>query len=327
MSAAEALLDWVGLLLTRIRMTGRWGIAWVVTGGTIGTAVALLLPRQFTSTATFIAQGASSSTLPSALQGIAASVGFTPAKDYSPQFYADLLTSHPVLTATLQRPYQVPTGAGTSPLSYLAIERVKAKDSLLAMEQAMRHLRRRVAARADVRTNIISVSVTARFPTLCRDLAQALLDALDSMNIGFRQQQSRELREFFESRVADAQHDLDSAETTLRQFLERNRLIEGSPLLTFEHMRLTRTADLKRAVYTTVVQQYEESKLQESRNVPVLTVLGPPTLPAKKSGPPRRFIVAAGLLIGLAAALFQTEARNFWARLKLAQSFIPRSTP
>jgi len=125
------------------------------------------------------------------------------------------------------------------------------------------------------------------------------------MNISFRQQQSRELRQFFESRVADALRELDSAETALRHFLERNRVTQSSPLLTFEQLRLTRDAELKRAVYTTVVQQYEGAKMQEARNVPVLTVLTPPIVPVRKSGPPRRFIVAAGLLLGILAAIGQ----------------------
>src|SRR5438034_7369362 len=40
----------------------------------------------------------------------------------------------------------------------------------------------------------------------------------------------------------------------------------SSPLLTFEQMRLTRAVDLKRAVYTTVVQRYEEAKIREALN-------------------------------------------------------------
>jgi len=46
----------------------------------------------------------------------------------------------------------------------------------------IRDLRRRISSRADVRTNIVYVSATARYATLSRDLVQALLDALDSMN-------------------------------------------------------------------------------------------------------------------------------------------------
>lgn len=142
----------------------------------------------------------------------------------------------------------MPEREGSAGHTYIEIEGFEAKNPALAQDAALRHLRRRISSRADVRTNVVYLSVTARYATLSRDLAQALLDALDSMNIGFRQEQSRELRQFFEGRVASAQHELDSAETTLRRFLERNRVIANSPLLTFEQNRLTRATDLKRAV-------------------------------------------------------------------------------
>jgi uncharacterized protein involved in exopolysaccharide biosynthesis len=220
------------------------------------------------------------------------------------------VVSDPVLTAAILRRYNVPAKDRSDPKTYLEIEGFQEESSGRAIDAALRQLRRRVAARADVRTNIISVSATSRYPALSRDLTQALLDALDSMNISFRQEQSRELRQFFESRVKDAQRDLDSAETELRHFLERNRVTQNSPLLTFEQARLTRVADLKRAVYTTVVQQYEEAKIQEARNVPILTVLSPPTIPVRKSGPPRRFIVVTGLLIGLLVAVAWDRVRS-----------------
>jgi uncharacterized protein involved in exopolysaccharide biosynthesis len=212
----------------------------------------------------------------------------------------------------LKRRYTVGSADGGASKTYVEIERITGADSAVRLDNGLRHLQRRVAARADVRTNIITVSVTARYATLSRDLAKALLEALDSMNISFRQEQSRELREFFETRVADAQHELDSAEAVLRHFLERNRATQNSPLLQFEQLRLTRTADLKRAVYTTVVEQYEGAKMQEARNVPVLTVLMPPTAPTRKSGPPRRFIVVLGLFLGLVTALAWGELHSRW---------------
>ena len=300
-SPSAVLLSWLGESWRRIKATGRRGVLLTFLGTVVGIVIALMLPPSFTSEASFVAQGASTSVIPSALLGIAASVGLGTSRDYSPQFYADLLTSDPVVKSALSRRYTIP-GNAAAQRTYLEIEGFADKDSAIAQDAAIRHLRRRISSRADVRTNVVYVNATARYATLSRDLVRALLDALDSMNISFRQEQSRELRQFFEGRVAEAQHELDSAETELRQFLERNR-VANSPLLIFEQNRLTRTTDLKRAVYTTVVQQYEEAKMQESRNVPVLTVLTQPTAPVRKSGPPRRFIVVIGFLGGLLLAL------------------------
>jgi len=304
-SSSSVLLGWVTFALRTVIATGRTGLVYTIVGTVLGATLALLLPPQYTSAASFIAQGTSGSVLPSALQGLAASVGIGAAKDYSPQFYADLATSDPVLTAAIKRSYQASNTRGT----YAEMERLAQTDSARSADAALRFLHRRVTARADVRTNIITLSVTARYPELSRDVTQAILDALDSMNISFRQEQSRELRQFFESRVADAQRELDSSETVLRRFIESNRAIQNSPLLAFEQMRLTRTAELKRAVYTTVLQHYEEARMQEARNVPVLTVLSPPTRPVRKSGPPRRLIAFMGLALGLTLAVIHDWIR------------------
>jgi len=292
------------------------GVVGAIVGGAIGVAVAFALPPQYTASSTFIAKGPSTSLLPNALQGIAATVGLAGVRDYSPQFYADLLTSDPVLQAALDRKYPVPERDGGGQKTYYEIEDITGRDSSARRDAAMRYLRKRVTTRADVRTNIISLYAEARYPEMSRELAFNLLQALDSMNISFRQEQSRDLREYFGSRVADAQKDLDSAETALRQFLERNRVTQGSPLLTFEQARLSRTADLKRAVYTTVVQQYEEAKMQEARNVPVLTILTRPVAPARKSGPPRRLIVVVAVLLGFAAHRIPDLFRSLRSRVE-----------
>jgi uncharacterized protein involved in exopolysaccharide biosynthesis len=322
--SSEVLAVWAMQAVRAIRSTGRRGLALTLIGGAVGVTIALLVPARFTSACSFIAQGTGTSLpismLPTALQGIAGGLGLGTGKEYSPQFYADLLTSDPVLSAVIHRRYAVADSPTGQPQTYIEIQSYDSKPPLEADEAAMRELRRWTAARADVRTNIVSLSVTSRTPNLSRDLATAMIDALDSLNVAFRQQQSHELREYFQGRVDDAQRGLDSAETALRTFLERNRSTENSPLLKFEQTQLTRRADLKQAVYTTVVQQYEEAKLQEARNVPVLTVLAAPNIPAKKSGPPRRLIVLTGFLIGLLTALGIGWTREVFQRARLAES-------
>jgi uncharacterized protein involved in exopolysaccharide biosynthesis len=151
---------------------------------------------------------------------------------------------------------------------------------------------------------MITLSVRARWPQLSRDIATQLLVALDSLNVGFRQNQSRESREFYETRVLQTRRELDSAEVEVRNFLQTNRVIT-SPALQFEMQRLQREADRKQALYSIVVQQYEQARLQEARNVPTLTILSAPFVPVKKSFPPRRLIVVLGALIGLAVAWIQ----------------------
>ncbi len=289
--------------------SNKWmALTLVLGGGIVGAGIALLTPNQYTSSATFIAQGAQTLAFPSVLQGAVASLGLERGSDYSPKFYADLLMSRPILQSAILHQYAIPQGDSVRHVDYLTVEGFDKLPSNRGLERAVRHLANRVSAGADVRTNMITLSVRARTPELSRDITRQLLDALDSLNIGFRQFQSRESRTFFQARADETRRELDSAEAAVRNFLQRNR-VTGSPALQFEQQRLQREAELKQVLYATVMQQYEQARLQEARNVPTLTVLAQPSLPVLKSYPPRRLFVALGMMAG---------ALILWLRLKIA---------
>jgi len=298
--AGEVLHGAANRWLAWLVLEGWPGLILAVIGAVIAGAISFTIPKRYTSEAQFIARGSGSTLLPSALQGLAASVGLDRGTDFSPKFYTDLLTSRPILLSVVHDSFQVSQGQPRQ--SFFEIVGIQpGKNPARAEEVALAKLRRAVAARADVRSNIVTVRATAHSPLVSRDVLQRLLLALDSMNVGFRQQQSRDLRVFFETRAQEAQNELDQAENEHRRFLERNRMIQGSPMLELEDQRLSRQVDIKAAVYQTVMQQYEQSKIQEARNVPILTVLAPPMVPASKSGPSKKGIVLLGAVLGFLA--------------------------
>jgi uncharacterized protein involved in exopolysaccharide biosynthesis len=297
-SVLTSSLVWGGDVITTLLRKKRRIGGCVLAGALAGVVLAVLIHNRYTSTASFIAQGSNSLNLPSVLQGAALSLGLERGNDYSPKFYADLLTSRPILQSAVLHKYVVPGEESAQPQDYLSVEGFTGPDRNLAVDKAIRHLSKRVSASADVRTNMITLSVEARWPELSRDIASQLLTALDSLNVGFRQNQSRESREFYERRVLQTRAELDSADVAVRNFLQTNRVIT-SPALQFEMQRLQREAERKQSVYAIVVQQYEQARLQEARNVPTLTVLAAPFVPVKKSFPPRRLFVALGALLGL----------------------------
>lgn len=331
--AFDAVLGMTGRVLVRAATYRVRVIAYGFMGVALGVGVALLVPNQYTTGASFVAQGSTSLSLPAALQGAAASLGLDKGNDYSPKFYADLLLSRPVLRSVLLHPYHAPGQDSSQTQDYLQIMELADEASpAMALERGLKQLAGRIGASADVRTNMITLTVRTRYPWLSRDVAAQLLVALDSLNLGFRQFQSRESREFYETRVLQARKELDSAEAAVRIFLQENR-VTASPALQFEQLRLQREADLKRSVYGIVVQQYEQARLQEARNVPTLTVLSEPFLPIKKSYPPRRLIVLLGLIVSLlvlwaqisigeALARFRLEDPEQWATLQQQFPFI-----
>jgi uncharacterized protein involved in exopolysaccharide biosynthesis len=313
--ALDAALLWGRQLVTPL-LAARWKVVgYMMTGGILAAGIALLLPNRYTSSATFIAQGSSSLNLPAALQGAALSLGLERGNDYSPKFYSDLLSSRPVLRSAVLTAYPVSPNDSAGH-DYIHIEGFDDEPPARGLDRAIRHLAKHVSASADVRTNMITLSVEAPTPELSRAIAVRLLSALDSLNVGFRQSQSRGSREFYEARMDQTRRELDSAETAVRAFMQRNR-VASSPALEFELKRLEREAELKQSLYATVVQQFEQARLQEARNVPTLTILAEPFLPVKKSAPNRRFIVVLGLLGGLVLLVAELRILEAFRRLRL----------
>ncbi len=309
--ALDSALGWAGGVFARLMSSRKRLFAYVLSGAVLATAIVLIMPSQYTSKASFITQTNPTQNLQGMLQGAVASLGLLDrANDYSPKFYADLLTSRPILLSAIQRQYEVPAGDGSRLQTYLQIEGFDDDPPARGVERALEHLAKRVSASADARTNLITLSVRARYQRLSRDLARQLLTALDSLNVGFRQSQSRGSREFYATRGVQARAELDSAEGIVRRFLLENRVI-NSPSLDLEVQRLKREAEMKRTIYSTVMQQYEQARLQEARNVPTLTVLAEPFVPVKRSFPPRRLFVVLGALLG---------AVVLWAQIRIGEA-------
>src|SRR4051812_25489164 len=92
-SALRAGLDWGSDVIATLLKARRTVLIYMLIGTAVGVGIALAIRNQYTSSAAFIAQGSSSLNLPTALQGAALSLGLERGSDYSPKFYADLLTS------------------------------------------------------------------------------------------------------------------------------------------------------------------------------------------------------------------------------------------
>ena len=78
----------------------------------------------------------------------------------------------------------------------------------------------------------------------------------------------------------------------MESFLRSNRVL-GSPSLVADKERLSRQVALRNQIYAQLAWAYEQSKLEEVRDTPVLTVLDPPEVPIE---PDPRGLVTKTLL-------------------------------
>lgn len=279
----------------------------------------VLLPPTYTVTVSFTpeTEGAQASRF----SGLASQFGIdVPAGQagQSPQFYAYLLRTRELHRATVVTEYDLSTtarqdsGTGQSRdlVSFLGHE---GEPRPVAVAKAVRELRELFSVSANPETGVIELSVSTHSPDLSQQVAERMVDLVSEFNLERRKSQAAAKRDFIEEQLGQARADLRAAEDSLERFLEQNRQYENSPTLRFERQRLQRRVDLRQQVYNSLAQSFQQSKIDEVRNTPVITVVEPPQRPARPdpSGLPLKVVL--GLLVGGGVAVFWAFSREMLA--------------
>lgn len=213
-------------------------------------------------------------------------------------FYADLPTTDGMLSQLAETRFSFATGAnGRDTLRGTLIELLKARGDTPQelLQDAVDHLQRKIDVTSDLGAGTVTVKAVAPWPALAEQMTRRILDLVNVFNVEQLQSQARAERAFVEDRVQAAQRELEDAENQLEVFLTKNRTYQTSPKLTIEAGRLQRRIDLRQQTYTALVGEYEEARIREIRNTPVITVVDRPEGSARV-----RFKVLALVLVGLA---------------------------
>ncbi len=262
----------------------------------------LIVQPRYVARTSFVPESeASTLNLPGGLAGLASQFGVSLGAGgaSSPNFYAEVLESRTlrdqVLLARFADPRTRELGDSASFLDILEIEGESESERL---EKGRAELGGSVEIRVDNATNIVTLSAETETPKLSAAVANLFIDLLNRFNLEVRQSNAQTRRSFIEGRVTEAEAQLNAAEEELKTFLERNRQFQGSPELTFQHDRLQRRVNLKQEVLTTLSRQYEEARIQEVNDTPVITVVDRAVPPDEKSSPKRKLSVIIALVLG-----------------------------
>jgi uncharacterized protein involved in exopolysaccharide biosynthesis len=245
----------------------------------IVAAGVVLLPQPYTVRATIRPMGVAVSSA-GQLSSLAAQFGVVvPGGDGvdSPAFFVEFLQSWVVTFAVAESRVRVESGDSMSLVEFLEIEE---DDARLAQEKARRWLQRN-AVRVGMgrESGTVTIEVRTKDPRVSQSLASAYLAIADSFNVESRQRQANFEREFIERQVAASLDSLRLAEGRLRDFMKLNRQFETSPDLRFEYDRLQRSVLMRQQIYTGLAQAFEQARLGELRDTPMLTVVQGAYLP------------------------------------------------
>ena len=313
MSYSGSAKDDVQLLRALTPFVRRWkllmGLPVALAAATV--AISLLVPRWYTATTTFTPQETSSNVLSSGglagLAGLAGQFGISiaPGGEDSPDFFAKVLTSQELLTNTVQSQFDDPNANVPGPKqTLLTILDAGGDTDRERIGKAIRKFEKLIVVSVDKRSGIVSLEVELRSPELAAAVANRMIELLNAFDLDRLKLQSREQRTFIGERLTQAQAELDQTEGTLLHFLQSNRRYGDSPLLTFQADRLQRKVQLRQDILLTLQREFEQARIAEVRDTPVLTIIDTATPPDKKSSPKILLNLLVATILGALLAMF-----------------------
>jgi uncharacterized protein involved in exopolysaccharide biosynthesis len=295
-------IEVINVLLRRRRLM----IALPILFAVAGAAAALLSPRKYTASASFMPQlseGAGGSGAAALARQYGVNLG-NERPGYSPQFYADLLVSRDILRRVVETRYP---GSGASDRGRSLME---IYDEPIWYE-AIDELRSNLSVSVGKETDVVDVAVSTISPRVSEQVVAQLLELLNEFNLAVRRQKAVEEVRFTLARLGEISDSLNEAETELKTFLDRNRQIQNAQLV-FERERLERQVGMRQEVFTMLSQSLEQQRIEAMRDMPVITIIDRPEGSARKAsrGTARNGIL--GLVLGLfVAATIALLAEHF----------------
>jgi uncharacterized protein involved in exopolysaccharide biosynthesis len=279
--------------------------------------VAGALLRQHAATSRFAPIGTEA--IPTRLAGIAAQFGFSVGaggRGESVEFYIELARSRELLTEVALAEYRLAMDEeGTDSVSGTLVDiyGITGDSEREVLLSAVSALNGALVVRKDVEAGIVTLQTTAPWPELAEQINRRILDFINSFNLEKRQSKAKAERGFVEERMRQAQSELEEAESELEAFVNENRSYLPTSPTAFEAGRLQRRVDLRQQVFTTLAQAYEEARIEEVRNTPVLTIIDHPENSAE-STTSLAALAFLGLVFGGVLAGIYVLAKEYVAR-------------
>lgn len=277
-------------------------------------------PRLYTVKASFMPKGARGS---SQLGGIAAQFGVNLSSGdptQSPQLYTDLLETRALLWPVAQRQYTIHTDSGVRTGNIVQLFNIKHPRPEVVRVKAVERLQGAIKGTLTPKTGLINLTVSTFNPELSYQITQNVLDQVNIYNLANKQKDAAATRAFVEGQVNEKLAQLRQAEDEEATFLERNRQYRMSPELTLAYQRLVSAVTMRQQLYTSLLNSYETARIEEVRDLPVITVIEPPEMPIE---PDRRGGVKktiTGLLAGFLLGCLIAFPRDKMARKREAQT-------
>lgn len=268
--------------------------------GLLTVVLVAFKPPVFRASASFLPQGsdASRSGLASLAGqfGVQLPMGVQPTT-LTPDFYVRLINSRELLRE-LARDSVLVFANDQKPTALLDLLEIKERDNRAREEKGAKMLQDLIVASVSKTTGMVELSCATRWPAVSLSIVLRLVDGVNKFNVRTKQGQAAAERKFVQARLQLAGMELRAAEDRLANFLKVNRQLDGSPELSFQRDRLQRAVTLQQQVFTSLTQSFEEVRIREVRDTPVITMVDSPSVSVAPEPRGRLSRVLLGLIFG-----------------------------
>ena len=333
---AEDQIDIIALL-SKIWNRKKFILKSIAVFGVVGVLVAVSTPNQYTASSMFTPNYGGQSSGAGGLKGLASLAGINlgsvdqTSKEISPMLYGKILESvtfkQQLLEAPLKNLGDVKTlrayfekNTSTSvlgtvkeytiglPSKIIGVFKEDPKESIfetvdgiaLVSEEDMgfyEAIDRMLTLSINDKEGFIEMVVKNKNPQVAAQVAKNGELILQNQIIEIQTKSSIELMSYLEEQYVEKRDLLNKTQDRLSNFKDRNLNISRSSFSNVQS-RLETELQTVNAVFQNVVTQFEQVKLQVTKDTPVFSIIKPVVFPNEKSEPKRSLIVIIWLFLG-----------------------------
>jgi len=165
-------------------------------------------------------------------------------------------------------------------------------------------------------TGLISVFVYSQNSKLASDIANYISDYVVKFVTNQQRMFASQNRIFIEGQLNISKNDLSFSEEKLTKFRKSHPISLDSPDLQLQRARLLRDIEVNQEVYITLRQQYEISKIEESKVRLLVNVLDKAKPSIEPSHPKMLLICLLGLFMGILIVIFYLFSVDLFSKNK-----------
>lgn len=278
-------------------------------GALLAGIISFIIPSAYSSTATILPESEKSK-IPGSISDLASFAGLNIGSDGSlTKLYPAIVKSDAVLRPVIYHKYSSEKRGDS--LDLITLWELDGTKPEISFEKAFIGLSNDLEVSMDTKLQILTLKLTESEPKLTADILNQVVFELDRFIRTKRNTTASQQRKFVEARLAEVKSDLTKSEDMLQAFRERNRQILGSPQLILEQERLLRDVNINAALSMELRKQFELAKIEEIKNVPIISVMDRAIPATKRASPKRSIFVFIGLILGALAASSQILYKRY----------------